>query len=709
KALPLSYGSSSIPGFDLDKGLDYLAGSHPIAGDRKLVALDAGASEFGHLWGVGGSVFFSPRHQLLYVTHSTGWGETWLDVLHPQTMDYLDSIAVKASLHDPQNGRFYALGWQEPHITVFDEPTVSLDAREAMIAPSGSLPVDLDSLVLSPAFTGDRTLFATSGASLFTSSDAGETWSEITLPFLVRGTMGVALSPDYALGRTILVGMACTPSGNGILRSTDGGRNWSRVNSGLTDLGIEALLFSPDYAHDGTVFADGCFDGAFKSTDGGTTWRPLKIDLPTGEWSGKPLGQLMMSPAYPPDGQLWFLTPSRVLRSLDAGETWERADIGLEGLELDRLVLSPNYQVDSTALVTIGRGIYITRNGGEAWQVMPLPSPELWVTDLALSPDFVTDHVLFVAGFDKDYADRLYRSSDAGRTWLSVGEEFAGDSFVALTLSPLYSEDGLVFVSTDRGVYRSADGGEKWKLLNLPGARFLVFSPSFSSDHTIYASSQQGLYRSQDSGENWSGLQQSAEPVPTPVPAPEASPAPIPRATSIACPALDPVFQSVADRVESLRLSSGALPNVGCPTGPAQTVSSAWQIFLAQAPGSDASAAAAYLIWRSDRRTVYVIPPADSTTGRSEAAVYEDTWSEGMPEIPPSCAGLTPPTGLQIPIRGFGKVWCEHGLYDDIGFAYGLEKGGDFLIQEAERGLYISVPEVGSFVIDIVNGLALSQ
>jgi hypothetical protein len=115
------------------------------------------------------------------------------------------------------------------------------------------------------------------------------------------------------------------------------------------------------------------------------------------------------------------------------------------------------------------------------------------------------------------------------------------------------------------------------------------------------------------------------------------------------------------------------------------------------------------MIWRSDSRTIYVIPQGDSLTGRSEALVYDDTWSEGMLEIPPSCAGLTPPTGLQIPIRGFGKVWCDNNLYDRIGFGHGSEKAVDLLIQEAERGLYISLPEVGNFVIDIVNGLALSE
>jgi len=127
------------------------------------------------------------------------------------------------------------------------------------------------------------------------------------------------------------------------------------------------------------------------------------------------------------------------------------------------------------------------------------------------------------------------------------------------------------------------------------------------------------------------------------------------------------------------------------------------------APGSTIYNLPAYMMWRSDNRTIYVIPQGDRPTGLSEALIYHDTWSEGMPEIPPSCAGLTPPAGLQIPIRGFGRVWCDNGLYDRIGFGYGSEQGGDLLIQDTERGLYLSLPDARALVIDITSGLALSQ
>ncbi len=709
--VPVAYGTSGTPDFDSERGVEYVSGYHPIMmGDSRLVALDAQGREVDYLWGVGGDAFFSPRHGLVYVV--AGWER--LELIDAQTMDYLDSCSVKATLHDPVNGRFYYLGWSQPAITVSDEPSASLGPRAAATESVGPLPTTdfgrIGRLALSPTFLNDQTLFLTMDNSLFASSDGGESWTEITLPFLTRGGMRLILSPAYDSDRTLFLGFSCEPAGDGILRSTDGGLNWTRVNSGLTDLGIEALAFSPNYVQDRTVFAVGCFDGVFKSTDGGTSWRPLTADLLIEEESSERAQQLVISPAFARDQGLWVLTRSSVHRSDDGGESWQRADQGLEGLELRRLVLSSNYEADGTAMVAAGHGIYITRTGGEEWQPLGPPISALWVTDLALSPAFDAEAVLFVAGYDDEYRDRLYRSTDGGQTWLEVGDEFAGQSFEGLVLSPQYAVDNLLLASTDRGGYRSVDGGESWQSLNIPDASSVVLSPGFAIDRTIYASGY-ALYRSRDGGESWTTLYASAAALPTVTPSPTVapSPAPAPSPTPFACPGLDPAFLSIAARLESLRRDFTDLPNVGCPTGPAQTISGAWQAFLLQAPASSGPAPPSYMIWRSDSRTIYVVTPADSATGRSQVLVYDDDWSEGMAEIPPSCAGLSPPSGLQIPIRGFGKVWCDHSLHTLIGFGYESEKAADLLVQETERGLYLSVPEAHDFVIDLADGVAFSE
>jgi photosystem II stability/assembly factor-like uncharacterized protein/DNA-binding beta-propeller fold protein YncE len=706
---------SDAPGFDQERGLDYVAGGHPIGGERKLVALDAEGREVDHLWGVRGDVFFSPRQDLIYVA---GWDE--LDVVDPETMNYLETYPMKVTLHDPHNGRFYSMDWSDPTVTVFDEPIVSLAPLEATTEWTRRLPTpglgDIDSLVLSPTFSDDETLFVAVRESLFTSTDGGDNWMETILPFAHRGTIGGAFSPAYARDRTLLVGFDCTPAGNGILRSTEAGLQWTRANSGLTDLSIQELVFSPDYAHDETIFARGCADGLFKSTDRGVTWRALTADLMP-ENEAERIDQLVVSPAYTQDRDLWVLTSSHVYRSQDGGEGWERADEGLEGLELQTLVLSPNYEFDKTAFVNVGRGIYLTRDGGEKWGPMELPVSGLWVTDLVLSPDFASDGVLIVVGWDEEYRDHLYRSTDGGETLVEIIGEFSSQSLRTVVFSPHYAADGLLFVATDTGVYRATDRGDTWHSLDIPGAwePLFVFSPDFARDQTIYAALGQALYRSQDAGIGWTALHESPPTVPTAVPSAVPSDTatpprpPVESPTPLDCPGLDPTFQDIADWLETLPPNVTDVPNVGCPQNPAYAVPGAWQVFLMWAPGSTIYNVPSYMIWRFDSRTIYVVQTVDRLTGRSEALIYNDTWSEGMPEIPPSCAALTPPTGLEIPIRGFGRAWCDNGLNDRIGFGYGSEQGGGLLIQETERGLYLSLPDGRNFAIDVTDGLALSQ
>jgi hypothetical protein len=60
-------------------------------------------------------------------------------------------------------------------------------------------------------------------------------------------------------------------------------------------------------------------------------------------------------------------------------------------------------------------------------------------------------------------------------------------------------------------------------------------------------------------------------------------------------------------------------------------------------------------------------------------ALYEDTWTEGLPESDPS---IVPPAGLYQPIRGFGKVWRETtGVWDKLGWATAPEQGFDTMFQ----------------------------
>lgn len=119
-----------------------------------------------------------------------------------------------------------------------------------------------------------------------------------------------------------------------------------------------------------------------------------------------------------------------------------------------------------------------------------------------------------------------------------------------------------------------------------------------------------------------------------------------------------PTFGGVINR------STGLPGLLGCPTDAGlsgNNVLSAWQSFER-----------GQMIWVRNQndpndKSIYVL----YTDGTYQ--VFADTWAEGQPVN----GGLTPPAGLQEPIRGFGKVWRDQpGVRDKLGWATAHEVGG---------------------------------
>ncbi len=148
---------------------------------------------------------------------------------------------------------------------------------------------------------------------------------------------------------------------------------------------------------------------------------------------------------------------------------------------------------------------------------------------------------------------------------------------------------------------------------------------------------------------------------------------------------------SVAPELQSIFQAAGADGmNLGCPLQPAAEVYSAIQEYWANV--DDPNPHMHYrtlMIWRSDNKKIYVITIVE--TGPDTYAIYPDTWNDSLPEEPPACSNLVVPQGYILPIRGFGKVWCDHQLYNTIGWPQQPEVGMTFLIQPMENGVLMRV------------------
>ncbi len=138
--------------------------------------------------------------------------------------------------------------------------------------PNVALGMNNVDIVVSPQFDNDHTLFVYSSAWLLKSVDGGAHRYQIPLPG--QGTLqNVAISPGYSEDQTLFALIDDT-----IYKSTTGGQNWMSLsipNCSVSDLSF--LRISPDYSNDNTIFIGiygrGC--GIYRSSNNGQTWQSI--------------------------------------------------------------------------------------------------------------------------------------------------------------------------------------------------------------------------------------------------------------------------------------------------------------------------------------------------------------------------------------------------------------------------------------------------
>ena len=101
----------------------------------------------------------------------------------------------------------------------------------------------------------------------------------------------------------------------------------------------------------------------------------------------------------------------------------------------------------------------------------------------------------------------IFISYDAGKSWINQAE-MRGESVRSLTASP--SDPKLMIAGTLKGVFRTTDGGQRWKQISPLGSVEIHNVESVAIDpkdpNTIYAGTWHLPWKTTDGGENWSNI-----------------------------------------------------------------------------------------------------------------------------------------------------------------------------------------------------------
>jgi photosystem II stability/assembly factor-like uncharacterized protein len=327
------------------------------------------------------------------------------------------------------------------------------------------------------------TLYAVAGNDrVFRSSDRGITW---TLAGAVeesgfQGISDIAVDPGspqrvYALGF------------QEVYRSDDGGASWRPV---LPELGAEtrpdALVLHPRIR--GLIYVFLTDGDLLRSADGGRTWARTSTPAVAGVLA-----------ADPANGNVLYFGSflGELFKSVNGGAAWSPSSCGLsQGAAIQALAVDPAsprtlYLVPASD--SPGRNLFVSRNGGASWSPIPSNLGGGNVRSLAVEPGRRSALYLTLNG-------RPFRSLDGGRTWTETA--------LSVPVQDLLSTPYGLLAGTAAGIYRSADRGASWaessRGLQAVSVRSLVVDPLGSH---LYVAGNGYLFRTADGGASWDLLQ----------------------------------------------------------------------------------------------------------------------------------------------------------------------------------------------------------
>jgi photosystem II stability/assembly factor-like uncharacterized protein len=349
-------------------------------------------------------------------------------------------------------------------------------------------------------------LMGTTGGGVWKTTDAGESWKNISDGFFDVGSVGaveVAPSdPNVIYAGTGSAGIRGNVStGRGVYRTTDGGRTWTFL--GLEEAGLISRIRvhpeDPDLVYLaalGHPFGKNEERGVFRSGDGGTTWeKVLFLSDSVGAVD------LAMNPANPrilyagmwrAERKPWTLIDASedggVFRSADGGDSWEELETGLpEGLTgRIGITVSPANPDRVWAIVNAHDpqgGVYRSDDGGDQWSRVNrerlLRQRHWYYSHIVADPRDENTVYAMNTG--------LYRSIDGGKSWEGIRVPH-GDVH-DLWINP--SDPNLMVVGNDGGAQVSLNAGISWStLLNQPTAELYRVVTDERFPYRLYAAQQ---------------------------------------------------------------------------------------------------------------------------------------------------------------------------------------------------------------------------
>ncbi len=309
----------------------------------------------------------------------------------------------------------------------------------------------------------------------------------------------------------VLLSAGCSlfshPVASGIVKTVNGGTDWTFSNtvtgakvSPLQSLSISKMFFDPTNRE--IVYAGGYNGGLYKSTDSGSTWKEILSNILVYDAVMNPSDTKTIYVAG------YFSDHGRVIVTHDGGTSWQQT-FNEESMQNPVRSIALNPADPKQVIIGTATGELIkSLDGGQNWQILH--------NFLAKFTGMVWQGSgLYILTREKG----LQKSTDLGLTFQSLNgslitsntntlfeqQSTGPESFYQFYVSQI--NPNLLYMTTDLGLYKSADEGKTWVNVRLPikngtqEAHAIAVSQTTSS--IVYTSSGTTVYKSVDAGLSW--------------------------------------------------------------------------------------------------------------------------------------------------------------------------------------------------------------
>lgn len=294
------------------------------------------------------------------------------------------------------------------------------------------------------------------GQVVHRSDDGGKSWETVSNEFAYQGEVGTHqyydgsqhpweftriwhFEPSLTEAETVYAGAEDAA----LFRSDDGGMSWLELpglrkakgelwQPGAGGMCLHTIIHHPQDPN--RMFVAISAAGAFRTDDGGETWKPITQGLQSGEIPdpdadvGHCVHRITLHPSNP--DVLFMQKHWDVMRSDDAGESW--------------------YEISGNLPSDFGFPIVVHAHEPETIYVVPIKSD--------------SEH------YPPDGKLRVFRSKTGGNEWEALTKGLPQENYFANILRGAMDVDsldpcGLYFGTTGGQIFASADGGENWQTI----------------------------------------------------------------------------------------------------------------------------------------------------------------------------------------------------------------------------------------------------